>query len=63
MEVVAHQHVGVDVAFELACRRAKVLQEVAVVDVEQKAGPPVDAALDDVLRYAGEIESDGAGHR
>jgi len=62
MYVVGHEHVGVDVASLAHGDLAQVLQVTHTIDVGEKARLAIIAALDDVLRYLGKIESWLARH-
>jgi hypothetical protein len=62
VHVVGHQHVGVQGAPVLERGFAQFLPVVQVVRGVSEAGLAVDAALDDVLRHAGEIDAWLSGH-
>ncbi|WP_298579081.1 hypothetical protein [uncultured Luteimonas sp.] len=62
MDVVVHQHVGMQVhasCLECFAKKREVAQAVAVV---QEAWQPVVAALHDVLRNTGQVQTGKAGH-
>jgi hypothetical protein len=62
MDVVVHQHIGMqrDVGVEQGF--AQQMQIAPPVGVIEEAGQAIVAALDDVLRYVGKIESGQACH-
>lgn len=62
VHVVVHQHVGMQLA---AGGEQRFAQQVAIADavgIVEEAGQAVVAALDDVLRDAGQVESGLASH-
>ena len=60
--VVVHQHVRMQSDIGDGQRLAQQFQIVDAVKVVQKAGQAVVAALHDVLRYTGQVQSRLAGH-
>lgn len=62
VHVVVHQHPAMQVATGLVQGFGQQVQVGAAVRIIQKAGQAVVAALDDVLRDAGQVESGLSGH-
>ena len=62
VDVVVHEHVGVQCAAGGEQRLAEQVQVAVAVVVIQKAGQAVVAALDDMLGNAREVESGLPGH-
>ena len=54
MHVIGHQHIGVHIALMLLRGFAKFLSVVQVIGVIRKAGLPIVATLDNMLRDARE---------
>lgn len=52
--MVRHQHIGVDLAAVLACRREQPGQIVFAVGIEKEDRLPIVAALDHVQRLVGQ---------
>jgi hypothetical protein len=62
VDVVGHQHVGMQDATRGKRALAQKVQVAAAVAVVEEAGQSIVAALDNVLRYAWDIESWMACH-
>lgn len=62
MDVITHQHVRVQRAAEAQQAFAQALQVAPTILIVQKTGQPVVAALHDVLRNAGQIQSGKSCH-
>ena len=63
MDMVGHQHIGVDVALMFISRFLKFFKIEAVVPFGPKNGLPVITALDNVLGLAGYDEAGKACHK
>jgi len=62
VDMVGHQHVGMDRATFALCDFVEIAQVTTIVVRREEARLAVVAALDDVLCDAGKIESGWAGH-
>lgn len=57
VDVIVHEHVGVQFAASVEQRLAQQRQVTSSIDLIEKAGEAVIAALDNMLRNAGQVES------
>jgi hypothetical protein len=62
MNVVGHEHVGMNHAAVLRRLLPQGVQVLAVIVIGVETGRPVVAALDDVPRDTGEGEASATGH-
>jgi len=63
VNVIGHQHVGVDAAVEAAGETGQFVQITSVVFLRAEAHAAVVASLDDVPGDAGDSQTGSAGHR
>lgn len=62
MDVIRHQHIGVDGAAGALCAKLQLIEIEAIIVICEKTGLAVVAALDDVKRNPGERDASAARH-
>jgi hypothetical protein len=62
MDVIVHEHIGVDPAVLLVCVMTQQTQVGDAVAIREEHRLAIVAALDDMLRVSGRIDPSGAWH-
>jgi hypothetical protein len=62
MDVIVHQHIGVDPAMLLTCVMTQQAQVGDAVAIREEHGLAIVAALDDMLRISGRIDAPWPRH-
>ena len=60
MDVIVHQHIGVNPAVLLVCVMTQQTQVGHAIVIREEHGLAIVAALDDMLRVSGRIDPSGA---
>ena len=62
MNVVRHQHIDVNIGSTLPGRCVEDREKTLVIGLRSKNVHLVDTALNDMVRHAGDLQSEGARH-